>query len=273
MLAAMTQQIPGTVNGSAFGVGGWEIDILVTGFPGKSVHHGSLGWSTIALIRRGERLALVDCGAFGHRKLLTAELAARGLGPPDITDLLLTHTHYDHAVNWLLFPKARVAVGTVELDWALGEPWGETVVPELYVRELGLFPKTERIADGGEVFPGVTAHLAPGHTPGCLVFRLAGAERDVVFTGDAAKNRAELVSGDVDMTYDAAVSRASIGMIHQLWRARPGTVLIPGHDLPMMLGADGRPLYLGRREAALDAWFGDGMDEVTRFQLTVEGTP
>ena len=169
MLAAMTQQIPGAVNGSAFSVGGWEIDILVTGFPGKSVRHGSLGWSTITLIRRGERLALVDCGAFGHRKLLIAELAARGLGPSDITDLLLTHTHYDHAVNWVLFPKARVAVGAVELDWALGEPWGETVVPELYVRELGLFPKTERIADGEEVFPGIAAHLAPGHTPGCLV--------------------------------------------------------------------------------------------------------
>jgi len=105
------------------------------------------------------------------------------------------------------------------------------------------------------------------------VFRLAGAGRDVVFTGDAAKNRAELVSGEVDMTFDAAVSRASIEMIHGLWRARPGTVLIPGHDLPMVLDDDGRPAYLGRREAALDAWFGDGMDEVTRFQLTLEGTP
>ena len=162
MLAAMTQQIPDPVNGSAFAVGGWEVDILVTGFPGKSVRHGSLGWSTIVLVRRGDRLALVDCGAFGHRKLLAAALAERGLKPSDITDLLLTHTHYDHAVNWVLFPKARVAVGAVELDWAAGEPWGETVVPELYVRELGLFPKTERVADGEEVFPGISAHLAPG---------------------------------------------------------------------------------------------------------------
>ena len=273
MLAAMTQQIPESVNGSAFAVGGWEIDILVTGFPGKSVHHGSLGWSTIVSIRHEDRLALVDCGAFGHRKLLAAELAGRGLRPSDITDLLLTHTHYDHAVNWVLFPNARVVVGAVELDWAAGEPWGETVVPELYVRELGLFPKTERVADGEEVFPGITAHLAPGHTPGCLVFRLAGGERDVVLTGDAAKNRAELVSGDVDMTFDAAVSRASIETIRELWRERPGTVLIPGHDLPMVLGEDGRPVYLGRRQAAIDAWFGDGMADITRFQLTLEGMP
>jgi len=104
------------------------------------------------------------------------------------------------------------------------------------------------------------------------VFRLAGAGRDVVFTGDAAKNRAELVSGEVDMTFDAAVSRASIEMIHGLWRARPGTVLIPGHDLPMVLDDDGGPVYLGRREAAIDAWFGEDMNETTRFQLTLEGT-
>ena len=118
------------------------------------------------------------------------------------------------------------------------------------------------------VLEGVTSHLAPGHTPGCLVFRLAGVERDVLFTGDAAKNRAELVSGDTDMTYDAAVSRATIAMIWRLWRARPGTVLVPGHDVPMVQ-EDGVTAYLGPREAAIRAWFGDGMDQTTLFELTV----
>ena len=31
--------------------GGFKIDILVQGYPGKSVCHGGLGWSTVALIR------------------------------------------------------------------------------------------------------------------------------------------------------------------------------------------------------------------------------
>ena len=31
--------------------GGYQIDLLVQGYPGKSVCHGSLGWSTIALLR------------------------------------------------------------------------------------------------------------------------------------------------------------------------------------------------------------------------------
>jgi glyoxylase-like metal-dependent hydrolase (beta-lactamase superfamily II) len=118
------------------------------------------------------------------------------------------------------------------------------------------------------VFPGITAHLAPGHTPGCLVFVLHAPERDVIFSGDAAKNRAELVSGTTDMTYDAAISKASIEMIWALWRKRPGNILVPGHDMPMAL-EDGKPKYIGKREAAITAWYGDDMETTTLFKLTL----
>jgi N-acyl homoserine lactone hydrolase len=158
-------------------------------------------------------------------------------------------------------------VGAVELDWALSVPWGETPVPELYVRALSDWPSCETVADGAEVFPGMSAHLAPGHTPGCLVFHWRTPARDIIFTGDAAKNRAELVSGDTDMTYDAAVSRASISMIWRRWRERPGTVVVPGHDLPMVL-VDDRPEYLGRRRAGIRAWFGDDIATLTELDLT-----
>ena len=40
----------------------------------------------------------------------------------------------------------------------------------------------------------------------------------------------------------------------------------------MVLDDHGGPVYLGRREAAIDAWFGDRMDEITRFRLTMEGS-
>ena len=36
---------------------------------------------------------------------------------------------------------------------------------------------------------------------------LDAGPRDIIFTGDACKNRAELVSRDTDMTYDSAVSQ------------------------------------------------------------------
>lgn len=248
--------------------GGYELDIIVSGFPGKAVCHGGLGWSTIVLLRGHGRVALVDVGTFGMRNLLIAGLERRGLRPEDVTDVLLTHSHHDHSINWTLFSHARIAMGATEMDWSVTEPWGRTPVPELYVERLKDWPTLDRIADGAEVLPGITAHLAPGHTPGCLVFLLGGADHDVVFTGDAAKNRAELVSGDTDMTYDKTVSAASIALIWRLWQRRPGSVLIPGHDLPMLLDS-GAPRYIGTREAAISAWYGDDMETTTLIDLVV----
>jgi len=245
----------------------WDIDILVQGFPGKSVCHGGLGWSTVVLLRREGRVALVDAGTFSMRKLVIDGLARHGLKPTDVTDLLLTHSHWDHSVNWTLFRHARIVLGRVEMDWALKQPWGETAVPELYVERLDTWPTLERVGDGDEVLPGMTAHIAPGHTPGCLVYVLQGRERNVVFTGDAAKNRAELVSRNTDMTYDAAVSRATIEMIWGHWRGKPGSLLVPGHDLPMTEDG-GQISYVGTREAAITCWYGDDMETTTYFKLT-----
>ena len=247
-------------------VGGWAVNVLVQGYPGKAVCHGGLGWSSIVLLRGHGRVALVDAGSFNIRGPLIEHLARHGLVPADVTDLLLTHSHWDHSVNWPLFRHARIAIGGVELDWSLGEPWGETPVPELYVRELAAWPTLRRVAEGEDVLPGVSAHAVPGHTPGCLLFRLAGEAFDVLFAGDAAKNRAELVSGTTDMTYDPAVSAASLALIWRLWRERAGSVVIPGHDLPMVLEG-GVPRYLGEREAAVLAWFGDDLEQTTLVSL------
>jgi len=88
----------------------------------------------------------------------------------------------------------------------------------------------------------------------------------VIFTGDAAKNRAELVSRTTDMTYDAAVSAKSIELIWDFWRRRPGGIVVPGHDMPMIL-ENGEPKYLGKREDAIVAWYGDDMETTTLFNL------
>jgi glyoxylase-like metal-dependent hydrolase (beta-lactamase superfamily II) len=249
-------------------VGDYDIDIVVQGFPGKSVCHGGLGWSTVVLLRAHPRTALIDAGSFGMRTMLLRRLKDRGLQPADVTDLLLTHSHHDHSVNWVLFSHARIVIGAQEMAWSLDEPWGETPVPELYVRQLNNWRTLHTAQEGEEVFPGITAHLAPGHTPGCLVYLLRTAERDVIFTGDAAKNRAELVSGTTDMTYDAAISKKSIDMIWTLWRQRPGNIVVPGHDLPMVL-ENGQTKYIDKREAAISAWYGDDMEKTTLFKLTL----
>ena len=63
-------------------VGGFSIDILVQGFPGKTVCHGGLGWSTVAMVRGQGRVVLIDAGNFGMRRVLDERLAAHGLTPP-----------------------------------------------------------------------------------------------------------------------------------------------------------------------------------------------
>jgi N-acyl homoserine lactone hydrolase len=248
-------------------LGTHEVDIIVTGFPGKSLCHGSLGFSTIALIRCGERIALLDVGSFGQRALLQDALTERGLTPDDVTDVLLTHSHYDHAINWVMFPRARIVIGGEELDWSLTAPWGKTVVPELYMRELATSKALHRVADSDEVFPGIHAHATPGHTPGSLVFVLSTHDCDLIFTGDACKNRAELLSRGADMTYDADVTRESIEKIWALWTAREANILIPGHDVPMRQ-VKGQPEYLSEREAAIRAWYGETLDQTTIISLT-----
>jgi len=246
----------------------YTLDALVQGYPGKSVCHGALGWSTIALLRGAGRVALVDVGAFNLRPELAKQLAARGVARGDVTDVLLTHAHWDHSVNAPLFPNATVWIGAAELAWAEAEPWDFNALPELHVRELAASPRTRRLQPGDEPLPGLTAIAAPGHTPGCLVYYLAANDPPVIFSGDAAKNRAEMMSMAADMTMDAAASAESMAGIWALWRAVPGTLLVPGHDLTMRLDEAGQPEYCGQRQAAIRTWFTEELAVTTEYDLS-----
>lgn len=247
---------------------GYDIDVMVVGYPGKTVCHGGLGWSTIVLLRGHGRVAMIDTGGMGIRRLLIERLRQRGLAPEDVTDLLLSHAHYDHILNWTMVGHARIVIGQDEMAWALAEPWGRTPVPELYVRELQGWKTVHQAADGEEVMPGIFARVTSGHTPGHLCYVIRGREFDVIFTGDAVKNRAEFLCGRTDMTYDPAVSSASVAAIWTLWRSRAGNIVIPGHDIPMVLRG-GVPHYLAQREDAIQAWFGDDIETMTTIELSV----
>ncbi|MBB1626413.1 MBL fold metallo-hydrolase [Achromobacter sp. UMC71] len=249
----------------------YQIDILIQGYPGRAVCHGGLGWSTSTLLRSAGRKILVDVGAFGVRHQLAKHLQACDVAPADITDVVLTHAHYDHAVNFTLFPNATVWIGQQELEWAAAQPPGFNPLPELYVQELNRQARVHRIHDGDTFLPGITAIASPGHTPGHLLFYVDDPRQAVLFTGDAAKNRAELLSGQVADTADAAASHASLQRIWAWWRKRPGTLLVPGHDLGMTLDDSGAPVYVGERRAAINAWFGEDL-QPTRIDLCCGGT-
>ena len=237
------------------------------GYPGKSVCHGGLGWSTIALLRGHGRVALIDVGSFSQRSLILARLRAHGLTPADVTDVLLTHSHWDHSINWVMFPKARIAIGAKELAWSLQEPWGTSPVPELYVRELDRSKQTSLIKAGDEVFPAFRVYDMPGHTPGHVMFVLNGGKRDVIFTGDAAKNRAELLSLTADMSYDQTVSRSpwrgcgSCGARNPA-RSSCRVMTCPWCSKPANPPTSASGLPPSR------SWFGETLDQTKLFELT-----
>jgi N-acyl homoserine lactone hydrolase len=251
---------------------GYQRVPLVVGYPGKSTEHGALGWSTVTLLATDDRLVLVDTGSFGMRPLLATRLAEHGIEPADMTDILLTHAHYDHAANYLLFPRANVWISSAELSWAAAAGATFMPLPELYAADLARNARTRRIEDDGEFLPGIEAFAAPGHTPGSLVYRATGQDGPILFTGDAAKNRAELLSGEADMSLDRPASEESIRRIRRLWRESDRTLLVPGHDLPLRWTGE-EAHYEGTRRAAIHTWFGLALSDTTNFDLTEqEGT-
>jgi glyoxylase-like metal-dependent hydrolase (beta-lactamase superfamily II) len=170
----------------------------------------------------------------------------------------MTHAHYDHSINWPVFPAARILIGKQELDWAVAQPLGHDTIPEFTVRELAASEQLHGVEIAEEVIPGLTA----------FVYVLNGGERDVIFSGDAAKNRAEMLSLTADMTMNAGDSRRTMERIWDLWRKKPGSILVPGHDVPMRLDND-EPVYIAKRTAGIHAWFGRALERTTLIELRV----
>jgi glyoxylase-like metal-dependent hydrolase (beta-lactamase superfamily II) len=79
------------------------------------------------------RVALVDSGF--HREQYFRQFTVRdyvkpseaiaplGLKPEDVTDIFLTHMHWDHAGGVDLFPSARVWIQKDEYDYYTGDAW------------------------------------------------------------------------------------------------------------------------------------------------------
>ncbi len=67
------------------------------------------------LVRRGDSVVLVECGPGSTVAALQAGLAQEGLQPRDVTHVLLTHIHLDHAgaAGWMAAQGALIHVHPV----------------------------------------------------------------------------------------------------------------------------------------------------------------
>ena len=129
------------------------------------------------LVRSGDRLVLVDTGAgpssldgFGR---LMDSLGAAGHAPTDITDVVLTHLHFDH-VGWTsdgeraIFPNATYRCD--ERDWGffvgpdgLDESYALSMLGGLSATERlsPVAPRFETWSTDTAIAPGIDLRTAP----------------------------------------------------------------------------------------------------------------
>ena len=245
----------------------YELSVLLQGYPGKSVYHGGLGWSTVALLRGPKHNVLLDTGHYMHRDVIAKRLGELGLQCEDITAVAISHCHWDHCINFPIFPKAQIFLGKTELEWAAQQPVGKFPLAEFHVEKLLTMSNVTRIGDGDEFLPGIEAMATPGHTPGHMAYVAKGARGEFIYTGDAIKNGAELCSQRVDMTLDLQKSLDAIRRVRERAAASSDNVVVFGHD--RCCSFDGAHVHeLEPLRNALRARLSEDFDDLTTFDLT-----
>lgn len=123
---------------------------------------------------------------------LLAELAALGVAPEDVTHVLLTHLHFDHAAGAVrgagarpTFPAARYLVHGGELAYAHAPDRRSqaSYQPENW-EPLAAAGVLDPVAGDCEVIPGLWLRDAPGHTDHHQVVTVTGGGRTLLFTAD-----------------------------------------------------------------------------------------
>jgi glyoxylase-like metal-dependent hydrolase (beta-lactamase superfamily II) len=180
------------------------------------------------LLRGAGHLTLVDLG-LGENDLLGLRPAARmldnlaalGLGPEDITDVVFTHLHLDH-IGWcskdgeVVFPNATYRCAAADWDYFVTNMDAGLAAGDSHLargrqihdagREL-LLPAADRLATWSTdttILPGVDAVCTPGHTPGSTIFVVSDAGERAVLLGDVVHCAVQLLDdewstyGDVD---------------------------------------------------------------------------
>jgi glyoxylase-like metal-dependent hydrolase (beta-lactamase superfamily II) len=130
-------------------------------------------------------VALVDAGNDVQAKALLAELSRRGLGPEDVTVILLTHGHSDHTGGIAKFPRAQVMALAAEVDVVEGRSSGGAPILRFKSPKPTGIRLSRTLQDGEVVQLGsfqVRVFAVPGHTPGSAAYAIG----ESLFLGDSA---------------------------------------------------------------------------------------
>ena len=207
----------------------------------------------VALIRTDNgRLILIDNGA-GEKQLerlayyrffnlvdLGQVLADKGIQAEEITDVVLTHLHFDHCGYTTRRTNGELVMAFPNAThWVSRRQWENFLKPNpleadsYFLENMAAVEAANRlrlIDEETSIDPQVKLCLFDGHTPGQIVAYIQGKIREYVFAGDVIPLMASLSPAWIS-AYDLHAARSYDEKVRLMEEAaRKGQVIIFCHD-------------------------------------------
>lgn len=204
------------------------------------------------LVQGGGHTILVDSGFYrpqffkdwkveGYRKPSDAVRAA-GVDPEAVTDIVISHMHWDHADGMDLFPKARIWIQRDEYTYYTGEAWHSArthggIDPD-DVEALVKANIAGRVSfvegDDREILPGIRCYIGGKHTYQSQYVSVHAKDGTVVLASDNVYLYENLEKHvPIAETLDAKSNLAAQDRMRTL--ASKPEFIVPGHD-PAIFG-------------------------------------
>jgi glyoxylase-like metal-dependent hydrolase (beta-lactamase superfamily II) len=203
------------------------------------------------LIRGNGKNILVDAGFYREQFFKqwkvtdfakpSDAVARAGVKPEEITDVIVTHMHWDHADGMDLFPNAHVWVQKDELEYYAGSAWQSRrthggIDPDdvLAAVKLNLAGKLTLVnGDAQEVLPGITCYTGGKHTWASQFVGVRTAAGTVVLASDNVYLYENLEKHvPIAATLDVDSNLRAQDRMKQI--AGDPARIIPGHDPAVM---------------------------------------
>jgi len=201
------------------------------------------------LIRGGGHNILFDSGFHRERwfkawpitNYLRPDEAVKlaGVQPEEITDIVISHAHWDHMGGIDLFPKAVVWIQKEEFHYYTEEAWQPGghhggIDPEDVQVLVRLNTEGRlRFVDGDnvEIFPGIHAHTGARHTYASQYLRIDGNPTFVLASDNCYLYR-NLAEHRASATFSEADEPANIkNQARMIEMAGSAERVVPGHDM------------------------------------------
>ena len=227
---------------------GFQVSGLVEGAdPTRKLDIAMMVW----LIRGGGKTILFDSGFYRDQFFKQWRVSAFskpssavdkiGVKPEDVTDVVISHMHWDHADGMDLFPKAKIWLQKDELEYYAGSAWQSRrthggIDPDDVTAavKLNMDGRVGLIdGDAKEFLPGITAYTGGKHTYASQFLAVNTAKGLVVLASD---NMYLYENLDKHVPIAATLDRDSNLRAQDRMRqlAADPRLIIPGHDPEVM---------------------------------------